>query len=99
MSLQVWLPLNGSAINQGVAGFQPKVETILYTADGLGKIGSKAASGTIKLSAEQTASIFNNNAVTIAFWIYPLSETSGGIIFGNYGYSEQYNNRKFSLFQ
>ena len=97
MSLQIWLPLNGSTINQGVAGFQPTAADIVYTSSG--KIGAQAcAGGTVSITAAQTASIFNNNEITIAFWIKPLSATTGGIIFGNDSMATN-NNRKFSLFQ
>ena len=97
MSLQIWLPLNGSTINQGVAGFQPAAADIVYTNSG--KIGAQACSGgAVSMTAAQTASIFNNNEITIAFWIKPLNATSGGIIFGNESMAAN-NNRKFSLFQ
>jgi hypothetical protein len=43
MSLQIWLPLNGSAINQGVAGFQPAAAGMTYAS--AGKIGAQACSG------------------------------------------------------
>jgi hypothetical protein len=59
-----------------------------------GKIGAKCYSGgSVKMSAAQTSSIFNNEALTIAFWIKPTNANKHGIIFGNN------TNRQFSLFQ
>ena len=92
MSLQIWLPLNGSSINQGVASFSPTASNIIYADNG--KIGAKCFSGGyISMTPEQSASILNNNELTIAFWIKPLDKTKNGIIFGDN------DNRQFSLFQ
>ena len=92
MSLKIWLPLNGSTINQGLAEFQPAAADMTYADSG--KIGAKCYSGgSVKMSAAQTSSIFNNEALTIAFWIKPTNANKNGIIFGNN------SNRQFSLFQ
>lgn len=92
MALKIWLPLNGDTNNLGLADFQPAAADIEYAESG--KIGSMCyATGSITMSANQTASIFNNDALSIAFWIKPLNATKNGIIFGNN------NNRQFSLFQ
>ena len=97
MSLQVWLPLNGSTVNQGIAGFWPAAAGITYAT--AGKIGAKCCSGgSLTMSANQTASILNNQAITIAFWIKPLTN-DGAQIFGNGADMGANNNRKFALWQ
>ena len=97
MSLQVWLPLNGSAINQGVAGFQPAAAGITYATSG--KIGAKSCSGgSLSMPAEKAATILNNQAITIAFWIKPLANGAAQI-FGNDNGMGANNNRKFALWQ
>jgi hypothetical protein len=49
-----------------------------------GKINAMCYSnGTISMKAAQTASIFNNDSLTIAFWIKPLNQSIPHIIFGN----------------
>ena len=91
MSLQIWLPLNGNTINQGASGFQPAAADMTYANSG--KISANCyTSGEITMPASETAKIFNNKAISIAFWIKPLN-TSNSIIFGND------INRQFSLFQ
>lgn len=98
MSLQVWLPLNGDTNNLGIADFQPAAADIEYTE--FGKIGNKCLSGgTISMTASQTASIFNNNEITIAFWIKTEESSSSATIFGNADFNTVNNNRKFSIWQ
>ena len=78
MSLKVWLPLNGSIINKGVSMFQPPSENITYA--NIGKIGASSWSGgTITAPADVSSQIFNNEQMSIAFWIYPHSNGHGQI--------------------
>lgn len=96
MSLQVWLPLNGNTNNQGLLGNLTVSGTPSYTD---GKIGQCLSSGAnIIMSAEQTAQVLNNTAVSICFWIYinPDNGTGGCTLFGNGSMGES-NNRKFTL--
>lgn len=97
MSLKIWLPLNGSTINQGTAGFQPAAAGITYADSG--KVGAKSCSGgSLSMPAEKAATILNNQAITIAFWIKPLTNNNAQI-FGNGADMGANNNRKFSLWQ
>ncbi len=98
MALKLWLPLNGDTNNLGIADFQPAAADIEYAESG--KIGNKCLSGgTISMTAAQTASIFNNNEITIAFWIKTEESSSSATIFGNADFNAVNNNRKFSIWQ
>lgn len=71
MALQIWIPFIGdnSCSNQGIAG-DLAVVTQPTLING-GKIGTKAiSSGQYKMSASQTAAVLNDNAWSLAFWIY-----------------------------
>ena len=101
MSLQVWLPLNGDLRNQGLLDLDYTIITSLtYTNDG--KIGKALSGGAIKMSADNTASVLNNQEFSFACWIYVNSEagstTNRAMLFGNEGMTAP-NNRKFSIFQ
>ena len=94
MSLQIWLPLNGSVINNGVSQFIPSASGITYSNSG--KIAAQSyASGSLMMSAAQTAKILNNNELTVAFWIKPLND-SNSTIFGN---GSGGGGRQYCLFQ
>lgn len=96
MSLQAWYPLDGNIKNYGVGQLTPTVTTTPAYVNG-GKIGAQALStGGIKWTAAQSASVLNNTAISIAFWIKPLNTTSGQI-FGTDEMSAN-NNRKFAIF-
>lgn len=94
MSLQVWLPLNGNANNQGLLD-NVNSTGLTFTA---GKIGQAMVSGNISMSAAQTAKVLNNNEVSIAFWCKVFNNVStSGILFGNNPMGTD-NNRKFTIF-
>ena len=96
MSLQVWLPLNGNLNNQGLSGYEMSVSTPpSYTNNG--KIGRAVSTGAFYLKANQIDKIFNNTELSISFWIYPHSNTNGGILFGNDS-SDTNGGRKFSIY-
>ena len=96
MALQIWLPLNGTTKNQGLLG-ELTVSSPTYVD---GKLGKAINTGAIKMSAEQTAQVLNNDEVSIAFWVYVNAETgsTAAMLFGNESMDAN-NNRKFSLFQ
>lgn len=95
MSLMAWYPFDGNIQNYGVGSLSlTQTTTPTYNA---GKLCDKSlASGGFKWTAAQAASILNNEAITIAFWIKPLN-TSSSQIFGTSGMTPP-NNRKFSIF-
>ena len=99
MALQIWLPLNGTTKNQGLLG-ELTVSSPTYVD---GKLGKAINTGAIKMSAEQTAQVLNNDEVSIAFWVYVNAETGSTtnreMLFGNDNNMGANNNRKFSLFQ
>lgn len=96
MSLKIHFPLNGDTRNQGLLGdAQFTIDSYSYTTDG--RVGEALSSGNIIMSAATSAKVFNNDEVTIAFWIYPTG-TGSGIIFGTNSMTAP-NNRKFSIFQ
>ena len=75
MALQIWIPFIGdnSCSNQGIAGDLTVVAQPTLVSGG--KIGAKAiSSGQYKMSASQTAAVLNDNAWSLAFWIYINAE-------------------------
>lgn len=96
MSLQVWLPLIHDTKNHGLCGDVLTTSGITF-ADG-GKLGSKYFSGgTITIPASISKNIFNNNNMSFAFWLYPMSSGTN-IIMGQNPMSAG-NNRMYSIFQ
>ena len=99
MALQVWLPLNGSASNQGLLGDFTQSTAPSYTTDG--KLGKAMTTGAFVMSADQTASVLNNEAVSFCFWVYIDVDTgttnNRAMFFGTDGMGTN-NNRKFSIF-
>ena len=99
MSLKVWLPLNGSASNQGLLGDFTQSTSPSYTSDG--KLGKAMTTGAFIMSAEQTASVLNNDAVSFCFWVYIDADTgttnNRSMFFGTDSMGTN-NNRKFSIF-
>lgn len=95
MSLKAWYPLiNNLYKNQGTCFGGDS-----YTSPAFGTTESRLGTssytgGNISWTKDQTAKIFNNNALSVAFWIYPISETATGIIFGI-----DANPRRFALYQ
>ena len=98
MSLQVWLPLNGSFENYGLLGSLTQTVAPAYVN---GKLGKALSTGGYKMTANQTASVLNNKAVSICFWVYINAATgttaNRNMFFGNDSMGAN-NNRKFSLF-
>lgn len=95
--LKIWLPLNGNTKNQGILG-ELTTNSPTYVN---GKLGKAMHTGSIKMSAEQTSQVLNNNEVTIAFWVYVNADTGSNnraMLFGN-GDMSANNNRKFALHQ
>ena len=95
MSLMAWYPLDGNTKNYGAGNLAPGVSgTITYAA---GKIGAQSLKGgSLTWTAEQTASVLNNNEFSIAFWIKPTG-TGYGALFGNTSMGMN-NNRKFTVY-
>lgn len=97
MSLKVWLPLNGQFENQGLLGPLAQTATPTYIN---GKFGKSLASGGCSMTTEQAASVLNNEAVSICFWVYmnadtginPTDISTTNMLFGND------DKRRFSLF-
>lgn len=95
MSLQIWLPLDGNLNNQGVTGFKPVGSSVTYATGG--KISSKCWSGgTVTIGAADAEKIFNNNQLSVAFWIYPRANGNGRIFGNESGSGKQ---RYFTIFQ
>ena len=74
MSLQIWLPLNGSLENKGCCNGNFTVVTTPTYVDN-GKIGKALSGGQITMSADTTASILNNDAFSFCCWVYVNTET------------------------
>lgn len=87
-------PFNGDTKNYGLINGNFTVTNATFCT---GKIGKCLNKGSISMDAKTTAKIFNNNAISMAFWIYVNADTGSTTnrtkIFGNN------NDRKFSLFQ
>jgi hypothetical protein len=101
MALDIWLPLNNNINNYGTRKVTLTTSSATYST--AGKVCEKGLSaGSISLSSSDAGAIFNNNEISIAFWIYVNAATgtsAGDNIFGNNNYSSTTNNRKFSIFQ
>lgn len=98
MSLQVWLSGNNTMTNQGLLGDLIQTTAPTYVD---GKFGKSMSTGGYKMSAEQTAQVLNNEAVSFCFWVYINADdgTTDNIVkfFGNDSWTGS-NNRKFSIF-
>lgn len=98
MSLQVWLPMTNTFENHGLLGPLTQTAAPAYVN---GKLGKALSTGGCKMSASQTASVLNNKAISICFWVYINADTGTTDnkvnFFGSNGMGEN-NNRKFSLF-
>lgn len=101
MSLQIWLPLDGNLENKGCYKGDFTIVTSPTYIDN-GKIGKALSGGQIKISADATASILNNDAFSFCCWVYVNAETGDttnrATFFGNES-MEELNNRKFTIFQ
>ena len=83
MSLKAWYPFDGDFKNYGVGNLN-LIQVTAPTYVTPGKLGSKALStGSFKWTAEQTASVFNNQTISIAFWIKIIDASGSQILFGN----------------
>lgn len=97
MALQVWLPLNGNANNQGLCGNSLTTSNLTF-ADG-GKIGAKYLSGgTITIPAAISKKIFNKNNMSFAFWLCPTGTSGANKISGQSNTSPG-NNRMYTIYQ
>lgn len=100
--LMVWLPLTDAnhCENQGLVGKLTCTTTPTFV-DG-GKLGKCLSTGAYQMSAEQTTKVFNNNHLTIAFWVYIDAATGAStprsVFIGNDGMNAN-NNRKFMIMQ
>lgn len=97
MALQVWLPLNGNTKNLGLLD-ELTVSGATYAA---GKLDAQALNaGSVQMTAEQTAKVLNNKAVSIAFWVYvdkDAGSTGNTMFFGSDNMNSTYG-RRFALF-
>lgn len=84
MSLKAWYPFNGNHDNYGVGNLS-LTQTTTPTYTDPGKLGEYALlNGAFKWTAAQTASVLNNQSITIAFWIKVLnSNSSSTLLFGD----------------
>lgn len=100
MGLMAWYPFNGDYKNYGLGDLDLSVATT--PAFSTGKTGQGLTTGAFTWNATQSASIFNNNEISICFWLYVNAETGSttkrAMLFGNDSMGSN-NNRKFSLFQ
>lgn len=100
--LMVWLPLTDAnhCENQGLVGKLTCITTPTFV-DG-GKLGKCLSTGEYQMSAAQTTKVFNNNHLTIAFWVYIDAATGAStprsVFIGN-GETNANNNRKFMIMQ
>lgn len=100
--LMVWLPLTDAnhCENQGLVGKLTCTTTPTFV-DG-GKLGKCLSTGAYQMSAEQTTKVFNNNHLTIAFWVYIDAATGAStprsVFIGNEEMNAN-NNRKFTIMQ
>lgn len=98
MSLQVWLSGNNTMTNQGLLGDLIQTTAPTYVD---GKFGKSMSTGAYKMSAEQTAQVLNNEAVSICFWVYINADegtTDNRVMFFGTNSMVENNNRKFSLY-
>lgn len=100
--LQVWLPLTDAnhCENQGLVGKLTCTTTPTFV-DG-GKLGKCLSTGAYQMSAEQTAKVFNNNHLTIAFWVYIDAATGASTprsVFIGKERMGANDNRKFMIMQ
>lgn len=97
MSLQIWLPFNGSYKNQGLLG-DVQINNVAPSFINDSEKGSVYSSGSLKISAEQAKILFSPNEFSFACWVKPISASDGSfILFGNTG-MEPPNNREFTIF-
>lgn len=96
MSLKAWYTFNNNYKNQGIGDLDLAVSTSPSYVNG--KVGKALSTGGFTWTAEQTASILNNEALSICFWIYVVDGSDRKIIFGNDSLAAN-NNRKFAIFQ
>ena len=100
MSLQIWLPLNGDLMNQGLSSAIISGTPVYATT---GKIGGKSLNtGMLSITASDAEKILNNKTFSYACWIYVNADTgvtSGcSAFFGRESMSSG-GNRQFTLFQ
>ena len=98
MSLQIWLSGNNTMTNQGLLGDLIQTTAPTYVD---GKFGKSMSSGGYKMSAEQTAQVLNNEAVSFCFWVYINADegtTDNRVMFFGTNSMVENNNRKFSLY-
>lgn len=86
MSLQVWLPLNGSLENKGINNCTITPVTTAQWSDG--KFGQALSGGKIKIDAKDVPSIFSNTAMTVSFWYNNNGGTASHSICGFNGNTE-----------
>lgn len=99
MALKAWYTFNNNYNNQGCGNAELTVVTAPTYVNG--KMGKALNQGAFKWTAEQTAQILNNKALTICFWVYIDLDTGStsnrAMFFGNDPMSSA-GGRQFSLF-
>jgi hypothetical protein len=97
VSLKAWYHFTSDTNNYGLGNLE-LTQIVAPTFLANGKLGAKCLNtGSFKWTAEQTASVFNNNEITIAFWI-KVTGTTLGVMIGTES-MQALNNRKFTIFQ
>lgn len=97
MSLQIWLPFNGSYKNQGLLG-DIQINNAAPSFINDSEKGSVYSSGSLKISAEQAKILFSPNEFSFACWVKPISASdNNSILFGNDSQKPP-NNREFTIY-
>ena len=97
MSLQIWLPLDKDLKNYGIANVTMTNSNATLT-DG-GRFGGKYLSaGTLTIPAASSATIFNRDHMSFAFWLYPVGTSSNGTMMGQSSMNVG-DNRMYTIFQ
>ena len=96
--LGVWMPLDGTAVNQGLLGDVTTVTAPTFVADG--KTGKAMSSGAFSITADQADSFLNNNYFSFCCWVYNnvSAGTSGNrTLFGTAGMTAP-NTRRYTVY-
>lgn len=95
MSLQIWLPLNGNAVNNGLSEAALSTSNLTYNSNG--KMGKCLETGIISVNAAQASTVFNPSSQSICFWYYNKC-TEAGITTGGHVISGNEAHRQYAFF-
>lgn len=98
MSLQVWMPMNGDLTLKGCQSFVPKVSgAISFANSNMGQC--LCCSGQVIIPAQKVAKIFNNTAMTVAFWYNNNGGATGSHPICGFGGNTDVDGRIYDIFQ